>query len=362
MGIQFSGNDWDRIKKAYTRWWNGELDRPLIPVHLKGRDPGRPMPHAPLLQRGNCTDLSIPAKELIDRIDYELSTYEFLGDAYPVYNLDSFGPGVVAAFLGAKMESTTDTVWFHPKEILPISELHFEYDGNNIWLNRIKEICYEGMKRWQGQVLVTMPDLGGTLDILSTFRPSENLLLDLYDEPEEVKRLVWEIHELWWKYYQEINSVLQPLNPGYSDWARIYSATPSYVLQCDFSYMISPQFFDEFVKPELYASCKKLDHSLYHLDGIGELNHLDSILAMPELDAVQWVPGDGKPPQAEWPDVMRRIAAAGKKQQILGPGMAHFDQAASILGTAKGLEAQGITGNVEQKKEIMESLKKYRVI
>ncbi len=50
---------------------------------------------------------------------------------------------------------------------------------------------------------------------------------------------------------EKTNNVLQPHNPGYSDWAGIYSDLPSYVPQCDFSYMIGPDMFDTFVKPEL---------------------------------------------------------------------------------------------------------------
>jgi len=41
-----------------------------------------------------------------------------------------------------------------------------------------------------------MTDLGGNLDILSTFRPGTDLLLDLYDHPEDVKRLTGEAHTM----------------------------------------------------------------------------------------------------------------------------------------------------------------------
>lgn len=101
-----------------------------------------------------------------------------------------------------------------------------------------------------------MPDLGCALDILSTFRPAENLIYDIYDYPEEVKRCIWEIHGLWHRFYNEFDEVLQPVNPGYSDWAQIYSGKPGYTLQSDFCYMISPGMFDEFEKPELEASGK----------------------------------------------------------------------------------------------------------
>lgn len=63
-----------------------------------------------------------------------------------------------------------------------------------------------------------MPDLGGVLDIVAVFRETENLLIDLYDTPEEVLRLCDEAYTAWMEAYHDLNSVLQPINPGYSDW------------------------------------------------------------------------------------------------------------------------------------------------
>lgn len=316
MAINFSPDRWKQIKTTYQKWWENKIDRPVTGVFLYGRDPGRLEPDAPLLSQKTCTLLDIPAEKVVDRLDYELSKYEFLGDCFPIVNLDTFGPGVLAAFCGAILDNSSGGVWFHPEKISEISDIHIKFDPDNKWLVRIKEICKAAMDRWQGQVLVTMPDLGGTFDVLASLRTTENLLMDLIDSPEEVTRLVWEIHHVWHKAYEDINSVLQPINPGYSDWSRLYSDKPSYVLQSDFSYMISPSMFEEFVKPELEESCKKLSNTLYHLDGVGQLNHLDSLLNIEELDAVQWVPGDGKPLQREWPEVYQKILAGGKKIQI----------------------------------------------
>jgi hypothetical protein len=80
--------------------------------------------------------------------------------------------------------------------------------------------------------------------------------------------------------------------------------------------MIGPAMFDEFVKPEIVATCEKLPRTVYHLDGVGQLAHLDSLLDIEPLDGVQWVPGDGKPGSAHWPEVFRKIHAAGKRIQI----------------------------------------------
>lgn len=360
MSISFDPSRWNKIRETFDLWWEGKLERPIIPVVLEGRDPGRKQPNAPLLTQETCADLDIPVRDLIDRIDFELSKQVYIGDAFPFFNLSCFGPGVTAAFLGAELDTSSGRVWFHPKEIVPISEIHMEYNPENVWLCRIKEICFEAMNHWQGQVLVGMPDLGGVLDILSTLRIPENLLMDLYDHPDEVLRLSDEIQELWHQFYNEINEVLQPVNPGYSDWSGVYSSKPSYIIQNDFCYMISPEMFDVFAKKELETTCKKLDHTIYHLDGVGQLAHLDSLLEIKELDAVQWVPGDGKPPQAEWPEVLIKIHNAGKGL-FIGGGFESIDKVMNYLGTGRGINHSAIHGNVNQQKDIQKKLAEYGI-
>jgi len=363
MAIDFDASRWDKIRLAYRQWWDGELERPIIPVRLAGRDPGRAKPDVPLLSQANCHDFSITPEQIIDRIDYEISSYHCLGDAFPYFSMDCFGPGVIAAFLGGKLDNSTGRVWFHPPAHQPIGEIHFRFDPDNVWFRRICDIYRAGMQRWQGQVLMPMTDLGGNLDILSAFRPGEELLMDLYDEPEEVKRLAWEAHEAWHQYYNALNEVLQPFNPGYSDWTQIYSETPSYMLQCDFSYMISPEMFEEFVQPELAASCRRLDHSFYHMDGKGQLPHLDSLLAIPELGGVQWSPGDGHPNCSHWPEVYQKIVAAKKNTQVYGD-LEVLDAVMNQIGTGKGIYLMNFTliwGKERDSVELRRKLARYGV-
>lgn len=335
MGIDFDKERWDRIKENYRRWWAGDLGRPLIKVAVSGRDPGRDEPELPDHRFVPFYDSSVSVEAIIDRWDYNLSCRKFIGDAYPATWLN-FGAGVLAAFIGANLERGNGTVWFHPPKEQEIADIHFRYDSENYWLKQVKDLARAAIERWDGLVQTGMTDLGGNLDILSTFRPSERLLLDLYDHPDDVKRLTWEEHELWFRCYREINEILQPVNPGYSAWAGIYSSDPSYMLQCDFCYMISPEMFDEFVKPELAAACKRLDNPFYHLDGPGQLAHLDSLLEIPELKGVQWIPGAGRPDMSHWPEVYRKIRAAGKLIQLYG-GLDVLDIVAEQVGSAEGI-------------------------
>ena len=320
MAIHFSQERWVRVRDTFARWWAGTLERPAAEVVVYGAyAPEGPRPTAPLLDQSNCHDFRWSASEVVDALDDWLSQQEFLGDAFPFVNFHTFGPGVLAAFCGAKLDNSSGRVWFFPEKELPIEEISIRYDPENRWVQRIKEIYRAGLQRWQGMVLMGMPDLGGVMDVVSTFCGAENLLMALYDAPEEVLRLCGEAQEAWFQAYWDLAAVLRENgNPGYADWSGIYSATPSYILQSDFAYMIGPEMFRTFVLPHIEDACQRLDNAIYHLDGVGQLAHLDMLLALPRLKAVQWVYGDGKPSARHWMEVYQKIARAGKRNFVIG--------------------------------------------
>jgi 5-methyltetrahydrofolate--homocysteine methyltransferase len=356
MPIHFDPSRWDEIRRTHELWWNRTLDRPLMNIKiLDAYVPDRPPPKAPFPGQGNCHDFSVSPEEVVDAVDYQLQRIEYLGDSFPYFNFDIFGPGILSAFCGSKLDNTSGRVWFFTESHPPIEEIHLKYDRENRWVTRIKDIYRAGNERWKGRVLMGMPDLGANLDIAAIFRSSEALLTDLYDSPEEVLRLCGEIQTAWHEAYRDFDALLRPVNPGCSDWDGLYSAAPSYVLQSDFSYMIGPEMFERFVLPSIRRDCELLEHTIYHLDGVGQIPHLDKLLALEDLDAVQWVYGEGKPAARHWIDLYKRIETAGKGIHVVGGAddfFAVYDQVKQYLyynagflqkdrGTAEKLAAAG---------------------
>lgn len=363
MPIHFSADRWARVREVYRQWWAGELDRPLIHLTSYGNPSDQPEPSIPAQGFTAAYGLELPVESIIDRWDYDLTTQRYLGDGYPMH-WPNFGPGVLAAILGAELHVTRETVWFKPEHPLELQELQFTFDPENAWYRRIADIMRAATERWGDTVQIGMTDIGGAVDVLSSFRPSEELLLDLYDDPETVKRLVeGPLHEYWWQVFHRLDAILRRGGtPGYSAWTPIFSEEPYYMLQCDFCYMIGPDMFDEFVKPELAASCKKLVNGFYHLDGPGELPHLDSLLTIPELKGVQWVPEAGEPKFEYCVEVCRKTLAAGKRFQTFTHrypgGVSILDRLVDAVGTTKGIILVGGIGPGEEN-DAWDILKKY---
>ncbi len=372
MSIDFTKERWQKVKDTSKRWWSGELKRPIIHARLKGNEPDRDKPVLPDYDFSNffnydqpeLFDFSVKPELIVDRWDYNLCCTEFAGDAFPLI-WPNFGAGINNAFLGAELNYSGDTVWFKPPVEKKIEDLHFEFDRNNKWLQRVCDILKAAKDRWQDNVMVLHPDIGGTFDILSAFRGAENLMFDMYDKSDEVHRAAAEIRDTWFKYYDLFEEILNSEKDGRASWACIYSDRPHYIYQCDFAFMLSPDLFEEFVKPDLEAVAEKLPNGIYHLDGKNQLNFLDSIMEIDNYKCIEWVPGAGEKDVTYWPEVYRKIQSAGKRNHIFdiqaNDGYKCIEKINEQLESLRGF-AFIIDTDISNKDEIIEILDKYNVL
>ncbi len=329
--IHFTEADWERVERDWAAWWAHELERPLF--WIAERVPTEDLP--PLQHFHSNYPLEMPAEDVIDIVDQHMDAVRWYGDAMPKW-WPNFGPGIQAGFTGAKVNSVPETVWFTPGELLPIGELDFDYDADNVWWERVQDLTRAAVEQWGGMVQIGHTDLGGNLDILASFRETQNLLYELMDAPDEVERLVSEITALWLRYYDELDAIIRPACRGTSNWDSIWSSGTNYMLQCDFSYMISPEMFERFVMPDLAACCAHLDHSFFHQDGPGELVHTDLLISLKDLDGIQWQPGAGHPLSGQgWLEHLKHIKDGGKLMQL-------YVNAEGTLTIAKEIGARGI--------------------
>jgi len=364
MNLDFDQSRWNRTIARHRAWWDGTTDQPLVHLTLNGREPGRGEPSLPSHTFTSNYDDSVSEGAIVDRMVYDLECRYFLGDSFPVFT-PNFGPGSIAAFLGLELQNGDKTVWFHQTNpVEKLSDIHLEFDRENPWFRRVCNLYRAMAARSEGLIHLGLTDLGGNLDIIASFRQSQELLLDLYDDPEEVERKSWEAHRVWWRYFDEFNKIIQDTHPGYTAWTPLFSETPYYMLQCDFSFMLGNDMFQRFCLPELKATCNRLSNPFFHLDGPGMLTHLNSLLAIPELKGIQWVPGAGQPDITEWPDVYRTIRAAGKRVQFFASqsslGWRSLEVLAEQLGSMEGIMMYG-EAPAEDGPEIQSMLKRLGI-
>lgn len=314
-------SNWVQTRKRFVDWWNhdglliGMWGAPETgcAVHESVDAPAAPA----TIDERYCNATFRAAEN-----HYRLSRSVFPADVLPLAITD-LGPGSLALFLGANPGFTEDTVWFHPcieQELEPekLPPLHF--DPNHPWWRASEEIIRRCVELSRGKYLVGCPDLIENVDALASLRGAQTLLMDMVERPEWVEQKISEINDVWFEACQRIYNLIK-LEDGSSAFGAFYLWGPGKVakVQCDASAMFSPKMYRRFVVPALTAQCEWLDHALYHLDGTQAVVHLDALLEIEPLDAIEWTPQAGIETggNKRWYDLYRRILRAGKSVQIV---------------------------------------------
>jgi hypothetical protein len=308
--------DWQAAKANLIKWW--ERKGLALDVTAPRRKPVEdlPKPEKPSDLAKRYTDPVYRRAEA----EYRMANTFYGGEAFPYYDA-ILGPGSLGSMLGAKPGFSESTVWYDPCIEDPDSygPIRFSTRGNKWWDVHLA-LIEEGRRSARGRYLLGVPDLIENIDTLAAMRGTEPLLMDLIERPDWVKARVAEINQAFFAAFDGIYELVKDENGGSAFAAfDLWSPGKTAKVQCDFSCMISAEMFREFVVPALAEQCQWLDYSMYHLDGTTAVQHLDALLEIDALDAIEWTPQAGKPGggSPEWYDLYKRIRAGGKSVQAI---------------------------------------------
>lgn len=353
----------EQIIKDAEAWWNHELKRPIIQVRLSKKDQGKALSRGKLLEM--CYDYTIPASEVAKCYRDTFESEICLGDAFPHFYMRS--TGVLGAMLGQTytIDVNRGTIWFEEMKGKELEDIHPNLTNDNQLYHRGIELIQAFQEEFGNEIAYGIPNLGGMMDIVESMRGANNSLMDLYDDPDEVKRLNDDIYNAYeYAYHHYIDKIEKNKGLGYAGWTPLLSQKPYFISQCDFCCMIGPVQFDEFITETLKKEASLIERSFYHLDGPGAVKHLDTIIDC-GFDGIQWINGAGSKPLDDeaWNDIYQKVHNAGLLLQIYRydkESLRFIDHLVNLLGTTEGL-AFICSGN-EDEREIFESyLDKYNV-
>jgi len=150
------------------------------------------------------------------------------------------------------------------------------------------------------------------LDYLAHIRPQTQVMMDFFDNPDGVHRVLRQLQSVYDEIIAEQRRLFEVDTWGSVTRHGLYSTGLTAVPQCDFAFNIGKEHFDEFVLPYLTHECDALDDVEYHLDGPGNLAHLDSVCSIRSIDVIQWVAGSGEAQRQDWSGLYDDITARGK--------------------------------------------------
>jgi hypothetical protein len=306
--------------EATARWeafWGGEmLDRPPLHITCPATDGERP-------PRPNYwTMLHDPIEEVVAAIDRWVRSVHWGGDAVPQFS-PGFGPDIFAAFLGAELEfsrgierATSWAVTFVEdwRDVLPL-----EIAPEGRYWTRMRELYQRLAEVAEGHWLISHLDLHSNLDALESIRGATKLCTDIYDYPELIRQANGQVRALYAPvfdtFWEDGRMAAHGTGAG---WIGAWCGGKCNAIQCDFAALIGPAHFRELVAPDLEAEAEHLDRCIYHWDGPTALCHIDDLMAIEEIDCIQWVPGAGNPPLVEWLDLLEEVQRRGKSVMCYG--------------------------------------------
>ena len=322
---KFWKENWEESRQHYLDWWDHKGLVISMWEHIEKDGP----PHAPVAEVPPAKDLKqfwFDAEWRSAYLHYMVSRSSFKADMLPVANTH-LGPGSLAAILGAEMDGREDTIWY--RHLAEDSD-DIVLDENNRWWQLHLDLVRMCKEHAQGHYFVGCPDLIEGMDTLASLRGTQPVLLDTLDRPEELERQIQAVNDVWFEVFDRIYDIINIDGEMAFCYFSIWGPGKVAKLQSDISIMISPKDFRRFVAPYIRQQCQFLDYSMYHLDGVGAMRHVDALLEIEELDAIQWTPGvdqvQGGDPK--WYDLYKRILAGGKSVM---PSLVEVDELEPLL-------------------------------
>ena len=299
----------EETKKHYINWWNHKG----IVLNMWEHFQEGVKPHADIPAPKPYKDLDqrwFDPQWRAEYLDWYVAHSSLMADMLPVANTQ-LGPGSLAAILGGVFEGGEDTIWIHPNPNYT-DDIVFDTNHPN-WLLH-KELLKACKQKAQGHYYVGMPDLMEGMDVLAAIKGTDKVLLDTVMQPEVLEHQMQQINDIYFRVFDELYDIIREGDEMafcyFSSWAPGKMSK----LQSDISTMISVDDYRRFVQPFIREQCQKIDYTLYHLDGVGAMHHLDALLEIKELNAIQWTPGVGEPQggSPKWYDLYKKILAGGK--------------------------------------------------
>jgi len=345
------------MKRVYAWYQNEILDRPPIRFQAHNAFLEAAKEDISKLSKQEKKAWWFEVETQVELFEKSIEGHHFHGETFPVF-WPNLGPEVYAAFYGAELEFGEVTSWSVPlvRDWDEVEDL--KLDMGNQYFKKIEALTRYALERCPGKFLVGYTDLHPGLDCTAAWRDPLQLCLDMIDNPEGVERLADIAIADFQTIYDHFDAMLKAENQLSVSWMGIPSFGRMHIPSCDISAMISPEFFRRFGLPILQREVKTMTHNIFHVDGKGVASHLDVILRVPEIHAVQWVQGVGDDyPIMQWLAFIKRLQGRGMPV-VVDLSKEDLNEFMEVMDP-KGLFLWVATNNEEEEIEILKRVEKW---
>jgi len=189
--------------------------------------------------------------------------------------------------------------------------------------------------------LVGTPDLGNAADILLALRGAHGLCMDVVTKPERIRRTADAMRPSWQRAYTYLYRETLKAGTGLVHWLGLWSHQPYDVPACDFNALIGPQVFANLFLPAIDRQAGMVARNVFHLDGPDATRHIDGLLDVQYIQAIQFTPGKGTPSALAWMDMFKQIQCKGRSLLVHCP-------AGEVLSICRQLRPEGLAVCIDE--------------
>ena len=336
--------DWPLVKKRWEAWWDCDMIDRVVMCITSPRDG---------MQSTACEEVDAETKWTDVDFMIRCTREKMRGTWYGGEKLPLFYHGWSVGhslMFGCSPRFEQETIWVDRAPLGENGRPNFDGWEDHPWWSWMVEATTKAVRASRGEYFV-MPMWGNHAgDNLALIRGVGQLAIDIAVNSDWVAEAVRLLSGILLRQFDHLWNLVQSPDlalQGSVNYCGCWSPGKTLGFDCDISCMMSPSDFRRIFLPPLAQTMHSVDHRIYHLDGPGALHHLDTLLDLPELHAIQWVPGAGQERIMQWVPLLQRIQDSGKAIQVsvvadeVEPLLAELRPAGLCILTRCGSESEG---------------------
>jgi len=280
--------DYNEIIRRNKAFINMEpVDRPLLGIWVGSYIPLLRYKKAAQIFSSRKNSRIVPQiinpQDFLDDFDRLFLEHEKVGDDlfWSAAPLEGFP--WMEAIVGCSVYASSDTYWTEPYLNSPDEIDKIKLSSENKWLQKILEFREVLITHAQGRypVATSFTPVRGPGDMMGAALGQERLCLELYDNPENVKRLASIYTDIWIKVAKAQNKQTPKFLNGYVvPFYNIWAPDVCQYMQEDALAYFSPKFYKEILLENHIKIANSFKYPLIHL-------HPDSLYCLKELYKIE---------------------------------------------------------------------------
>jgi hypothetical protein len=278
----------EKVERYRAFWSNEAVERPLVGFSLGG---WFPLQNYRVMEkfkglRGVAPDQIVP-EEFFNDYDRIVAQWDDVEDDL-IRAVAAIPPFPwLEAMLGSPVQVGNESIWAEEGgfDYTDLDKLSLSKD--NPWRRKYLEFVAALRDHFKDRVPVGQPILRGVSDMIASMRGASQMVLDLYDHPEDFERLARICTNLLVDLVEEQQTVTGPFQGGYEiEQLSLWAPDRVIRIQEDASALFSPGLYVKYLREDDRRQASVFPYSAIHLHS-SSLFLLQQILEIDSLNCIQ---------------------------------------------------------------------------